>query len=82
MSDFTVKVWPKGEPIDLRDRKIVTQLMPTELHVKPDGDIHDQPSLCFVLKNGSDENFIAQISERMLREGLQKCEQARFLLNG
>lgn len=79
--DFQVKVWPKDQQIDLRDKNIIMQIMPIELHIKPDGDVNDQPSLCFVLQNLYGEHYVAQISERMLREGLRKCEQARELLS-
>lgn len=78
--EFAVKVWPKGQQIALRNKNIITELRPDELHIKPDGDLNDKPTLCFLLRGAGGEGYVAQISERMLREGLNKCEQVRELL--
>ena len=77
--DFLVKFWGEA-PIDLRGMNVVGQLRPTELHVKADGDINNGPSLCIVLDSPSGLRFAAQISVRMLMQGLKDCPEATDFL--
>lgn len=65
--DFKVKVWPKGEQIDLMALNVVREMKPIECHIKPDGSVFEKPSLCFVLVDPFGRNFVAQISAEMLR---------------
>lgn len=83
MSDFKVKTWKKGEPIDLRHLgPMLNQIMPVELHVvdwhvKADGTTDGTPSHCLVLKYGSGFYTTAQISDNMLRSALAEAEKMR-----
>lgn len=46
------------------------ELIPTELYLKEDGDIHDNPSIAIVMEREGHKKAVGQISLRMLNEGL------------
>ena len=51
--------------------------MPTELHIKEDGDINDNPSLCYVLIDALGNSYAAQISLNMLETGIEEARKLR-----
>jgi len=79
MSDFLVKVGEVGKPIDLSHLRPIREIRPVELYIKPDGDVEDKPSFVFILTDALGGKYFAQISERMLREGLEKAQALRFV---
>lgn len=71
--EFAVKVCGVGEPIDLRHLGMVeSELMPTEFHIKPDGDLDNMPSLAVVLVDIVGRKYVAQISARMMMPAIEK----------
>ena len=72
--DFVVKIWRNGQKIDLRHLgSLSVELRPIELHIKEEGDINDNPSLCYVMKDVFGRYFHAQISQEMLLKGLEEA---------
>lgn len=62
---MTIQVWGKGEAIPVRSPAV--QMLPTECHVKADGDINDEPSFAFVCRGaGTATVVVIQVSLRML----------------
>ena len=53
-------LWPEGKQIILEYP--AQQLRPVELHLKPDGDVNDEPSFAFVLKSAEGHAYYAQVS--------------------
>ena len=81
--NFIVKLWEKGEAIDLRHHADwgngahhMGEIRPVEFHVKLDGAIapdgSDAPSFYLVLKDAEGRTFTAQISERMFEPALKE----------
>jgi hypothetical protein len=77
--EFPAFLWEKGEQIDLRvlGGSFQAELRPVALHMKLDGAIDDSPSFCFVLLGPEGTTFVAQISQRMLRNALSALEDRR-----
>lgn len=73
--NFDVVVWEKGESMDFNH--CIGQLLPTELHIKPDGTLEDKPSFAFLLQDGDGRKWCAQLSERMLKAGLNKAMEMK-----
>lgn len=71
--NWSVVVCDKGEPFKIS--KFEFQIMPIELHVKPDGDMDDNPSYALVLIDAKKKKYVAQISHRMLNSGLEKAKE-------
>ncbi len=69
--NFKAVVWKEGEQIDLRAHRQISELLPIELHIKKDGEINDNPSYAFVLIDSKGRRYVAQITDRMLQEGLK-----------
>lgn len=74
MSDFLLKVWKEGEPINLShyQKDYLCELRPDEAHIKPDGANDNSPSLCLVLRNSIGKIYTAQISARMFMPTMKK----------
>lgn len=53
-----------------REFAFPAELKPIEVHIKQDGSITDEPSLCFVMVDGAGAHRFAQISLDMLNDGL------------
>jgi hypothetical protein len=54
-------VWKAGHQIEIA-LPVVAQLGVLEIHVKPDGAVDDQPSLCLVMEAPSGLYVLTQIS--------------------
>lgn len=76
-ANFKAVVWEEDEQVDLREHGKILELRPIELHVKKSGDKDGKPSYAFVLKDLYGNKFCAQISDRMLQEGLKAAENER-----
>ena len=48
----------------------IREFLPTEIHLKEDGDIEDNPSVAIVMK-ASDISVFGQLSLKMWNEGLK-----------
>lgn len=59
-----VYLWDRGEAVDLRDKGPLVIVLPTEIHICPEGDIYDNPSLFLVMKDTDHGDFqlVTQIS--------------------
>lgn len=77
--DFEVTVLKPGQEIELSD--VVGQVRPIGLYVFPKGDLRDQPSYCWVLVTSEGSKVLAQISHRMLMDGLMAASDV-IDLNG
>lgn len=73
--NWTVVVCDKGQPFDMTGHTISMQIMPIELHVKPDGDKDNKPSYAFLLVDVHGNKYVAQISRRMLEVGLEEAKK-------
>lgn len=73
--DFEVFNWGKGQ-IDLSSKKYKTlvEFRPTELHMKENGSITNEPAFLFILEAITEAKFvvIGQISLEMLNGGLNE----------
>ncbi|MGZ3742739.1 MAG: hypothetical protein ACXVB1_00145 [Pseudobdellovibrionaceae bacterium] len=76
MKDFEVITVKRGEPIDLREYNIGAEFKPVKLFIKPDGTFDNEPSYCFVLQNWRGDHYVAQISHKMLMDGMKAAEIA------
>ena len=58
-----------------RNRVIIEEMQPVEVHVRENGTLDDKPSFCFVMKPPLHIPFHvqAQISLRMLNDGLREA---------
>lgn len=74
MSDFEVIKLPPGAPLVMDQMKFVMELRPTKMYVLPDGTMTGKPSYAFVLEGPWGEIFVAQISDKMLREGMGRAQ--------
>jgi hypothetical protein len=76
MIAFNVFKVEKGEPIIIQAPGQIFEMKPTECHIKPDGDINDGPSLCFVLERlGSPKIVIGQISVKMFMPVIEELKK-------
>ena len=57
--------------IGVNDKK-VTNVIPVEVHLIPNGTLTDQPALAFLSVDRDQYCYIGQISVKMLNEGLQE----------
>lgn len=73
--DWRVVLLKPGEQVDLRGRPVVTEVMLTECYILPEGDINDNPSVCFVAKTREGKEIVAQISERMLQPMINELKE-------
>ena len=80
MSDFEVVILKPDERVDARKLNFVGELKPTKLFVLPTGSVDNKPSYCWQLENEHGEVFLAQISDRMFKEGVRKAfsEEAKW----
>ncbi len=54
------------------------QLRPIQLIMKPDGAIDDGPCYAIVLRDSNNKRYIAQITKRMLDDGLNSINQYKL----
>jgi len=77
--NITIKLWGEGEQIDLTNKNIMCSLIPTEFHIKADGDINNEPSLAIVMEDciGAGVSVVGQISYKMLLPVIEALEKAK-----
>lgn len=69
---MTIQVWDRGERIPIRPTDV--ELLPTECHVKADGDLRDEPSFAFVCRHpGLTSAILVQVSLRMLMPAIREA---------
>lgn len=59
----------KKEKVDLLHIRPLLLMRPTEVHLKEDGSVKDEPSLTIVMKR-RDQSVAGEISLEMLNDGL------------
>lgn len=74
MSDFEVIKLEPGAQLVMTDPRFVMELRPTKMYVLPDGTLTGKPSYALVLEGPWGEIFVAQISDKMLREGMRRAQ--------
>lgn len=58
--------------IDLRDLGKINLMRPTEIHLKEDGDVEDNPSFAIVMEDLVSLPVVGELSLKMLNEALQE----------
>jgi len=51
------------------------EFMPFEVYCKPDGDINNNPSLIFILKNRAGQHIAGQVSMEMFERAYSKIKK-------
>ncbi len=79
MKDFEVVHLEPNEPVTEKHLSgpFERQLRPTKLFVLPEGSVENKPSFAWHLVDSEGRTYIAQISEKMLRNGLLEAEALR-----
>lgn len=73
--DFEVIRLPaKSGGLQVNTDRFVAELRPTRLYVLPDGTIDEKGSYIFWLEDMFGNVFLAQISDKMLRDGLRRAD--------
>ncbi len=80
MSFEVVKAQP-GEAITLDGFNFAGELRPTKLWVLPHGSKEDRVSYAWELSDLNGNVFVAQITDEMLRRGLEIAGELAFLRN-
>lgn len=76
--DWAVHTVNHGEQIDLTGRPVIKQeCMPVACYIKPDGDVRDEPSLCFIIRTPTGVEIVAQLSARMFTPVIMELERMR-----
>lgn len=77
--DFKVDTVDQGQQVDLRHHGTIQEMRPIECHIKPDGDINDNPALIFVLSDMRQKKVVAQISLKMFMPVIRELRKMGHL---
>lgn len=76
VDDISVRVLKPGEPVvfDIAKAKYGGQLKPVEIFILPEGSIDNKPSYAFRMIDAHGYEYIAQITNTMLTEALNRVK--------
>lgn len=75
-SECPIYIWPKEQQI-VSTTALIGELDMVEVHIKPDGDIHNQPLFCFVLETPTGHTLAAQISLSKIWPAIEAAIKAK-----
>lgn len=71
--EFEVVLMEPNAQVDLRNRKVVAQIKPIKLFLLPNGTVDNKESMLWLMVDGLGQEFVAQISKKMLQEAMTKA---------